>query len=87
MTTEDIFTYFDSLKRTESDDPMHRWIGSYNLTVIKIISFFKWLYEPDTHSINRQIPTFLNSVKCLNERKKLLAVQGICGQMERVYYF
>src|SRR4029453_9301293 len=60
MTTEDIFTYLDSLRRTESDDPMHRWIGKYNLSVIKIISFFKWLYEPDTHSINRQIPTFLN---------------------------
>ena len=60
MTTEDIFLYLDTLRRTESDDPMHRWIGTYNLSVIKIISFFKWLYEPDSHSKNRQIPSIFD---------------------------
>jgi len=70
MTTEDIFPYLDTVRRTESDDPMHRWIGTYNLSVIKLIAFFKWLYEPDTHSTNRQVPIFLNSVKCLKRKEK-----------------
>jgi hypothetical protein len=52
MTTEDIFSYLDTVRSNESDDPMHRWIGTYNLSVIKLIAFVKWLYAPDTHSIN-----------------------------------
>ena len=59
MTTEDIFSYLDSLRRPESIDPMHKWIGTYNLSLVKIIPFFKWLYEPDTHSSNRKTPEFL----------------------------
>jgi hypothetical protein len=70
MTTEDIFSYLDTIRRTESDDPMHRWIGTYNLSVIKIISFFRWLYEPDTHSSSRQTPVFLNSIKVLKRKEK-----------------
>jgi len=70
MTTEDIFSYLDTIRRSESKDPMHRWIGTYNLSVVKIIPFFKWLYEPDTHSNNRQIPVFLNNVKCLKRKEK-----------------
>jgi hypothetical protein len=48
MTTEDIFSFLDTLRRTETQDPMHKWIGTYNLSLVKIISFFKWLYEPGT---------------------------------------
>jgi hypothetical protein len=46
MTIEDIFSFLDTLRRTETEDPMHKWIGTYNLSVIKMIAFFKWLYEP-----------------------------------------
>jgi integrase len=70
MTTEDIFSYLDTLRRTECQDPMHRWIGTYNLSLVKIISFFKWLYEPDTHSNNRQIPVILNNIKVLKRKEK-----------------
>ena len=70
MTTEDIFSYLDSLRRTESIDPMHRWTGTYNLSLVKIIAFFKWLYEPDTHSQNRVIPSFLTNLRCLKRKEK-----------------
>ena len=32
MTTEDIFYFLDTIKRTEIQDPLHKWIGTYNLT-------------------------------------------------------
>lgn len=70
MTAEHIFSYLDSIRRTENEDPMHKWIGTYNLSIIKIVSFFKWMYEPDTHSSNRKIPSFLASVKCLKRKEK-----------------
>lgn len=50
LIIEDIFEYLDSLRRPEGKAPLHRLIGTYNLSVVTIIPFFKWLYEPDTHS-------------------------------------
>jgi hypothetical protein len=70
MTTEDVYSYIDTIRRTESDDPLHKWIGSYNLSVTKIISFFKWLYEPDAHSTKRHVPSFLSNLKCLKRKEK-----------------
>jgi integrase/recombinase XerD len=44
MTDNDIFHYLDSSRKPESQDPLHKWIGSYNTKRIIIIRFFKWLY-------------------------------------------
>ena len=30
MTREDVLSYLDRLRKPESDDPLHRWIGTYN---------------------------------------------------------
>jgi integrase len=70
MTQEDIFSYLDTLRRTETEDPLHRWIGTYNISVIKIISFFKWLYQPDVHSDNRHLPEFLSNLKCIKRKER-----------------
>lgn len=53
--TEDIYSHLDTMRRTESEDPMHKWIGTFNLSAIKIIAFFKWLYEPDVNSQSRTV--------------------------------
>lgn len=70
MTQEDIFSYLDTIRKTESEDPLHRWIGTYNISIVKIISFFRWLYQPDTHSSNRQTPQFLNNLRCIKRKEK-----------------
>jgi hypothetical protein len=31
MTREDIVGYLNSLRKTEEADPLHKWIGTYNL--------------------------------------------------------
>jgi hypothetical protein len=31
MTREDLLQYLDSLRRPEASDPLHKWIGTYNL--------------------------------------------------------
>lgn len=43
----------DSLKETETQDPMHKWIGTHSLHRIIIIKFFKWLFYPDIESKKR----------------------------------
>ena len=31
ITREDILSYFDSLRKSEASDPLHKWIGTYNI--------------------------------------------------------
>jgi integrase len=46
-TRDDVLLYLDSNRKSENDDPLHKWIGSYNLKRITLIRFFKWLQYPD----------------------------------------
>lgn len=70
ITQEDIFSYLDTIRKTEDEDPLHRWVGTYNISVIKIISFFRWLYYPDIHSNDRSTPEFLNNLRCIKRKEK-----------------
>ena len=45
MTKNDIMNYLNSLKKTESDDPNHKCIGTYNTRQMVINKFFRWLYN------------------------------------------
>lgn len=45
-TQEDIIKFLDSLRKPEGSDPLHKWIGTYNLYVIILKRFFKWLNNP-----------------------------------------
>jgi hypothetical protein len=47
MKRDDIITYLDRNRKTDDQDPMHKWIGTYDLYLICIISFFKWFHYPD----------------------------------------
>jgi hypothetical protein len=47
MTRQDIIDYFNSLRKPEQVDPLHKWIGTYEVSRITLLRFFKWLYYPD----------------------------------------
>ncbi len=47
LTREDIVAYLDSFRKPESVDPLHKWIGTYELTRIMLLRFFRWLNAPD----------------------------------------
>jgi hypothetical protein len=44
MTREDVLYYLDKCRKPENEDPLHKWIGSYNTKLITLSRFFKWLY-------------------------------------------
>jgi hypothetical protein len=46
MTRDDILAYFDSIKRPEESDPLHKWIGTYNL---------RRVYFLGTYTLNSEI--------------------------------
>jgi len=46
MTRDDVLSYLDKCRKLENEDPLHRWIGSYNTKLVILSRFFKWLYYP-----------------------------------------
>lgn len=47
MTKEHIILYMNSLRKSETVDPMHCWVSTYNLYLIILTRFFKWLHFPE----------------------------------------
>ena len=50
ITRDDIISFLDSYRRPEAADPLHKWIGTYNLFRMYLLRFFKWLYYPDINA-------------------------------------
>ena len=45
-TKNDILKVLDSLRKPESIDPLHKWIGTYNIYIVILKRFFKWFNNP-----------------------------------------
>ena len=54
MTREDVLCYLDNCHKLEDEDPLHKWIGSYNIKRTILIRFFKWLYYPNVAEARRR---------------------------------
>jgi integrase/recombinase XerD len=46
MTSDDILCYLDKCRKPENEDPLHKWIGSYNSKLVVLLRF-KWLHYPN----------------------------------------
>lgn len=46
VSNEDVLLYLDKCRKPENDDPLHKWIGTYNIKRIVLFRFFKWLHYP-----------------------------------------
>jgi integrase/recombinase XerD len=53
MTRDDVLLYLDKYRKSENEDQLHKWIGTYNLGVV-VLCRFKWLYYPDTSDQKRR---------------------------------
>ena len=54
MTRDDVLYYLDSCRKPENEDPLHKWIGSYNTKLVVLSRFFKWLHYPDIEDPKRR---------------------------------
>lgn len=57
MKSEHISAFLNSYKKTDEDDPLHAWIGTYNIYLTMLKRFFRWLYYPDIESLHRRKKT------------------------------
>jgi integrase/recombinase XerD len=70
MTRDDILQYLDSHRRPEESDPLHKWIGTYDLRRTYLLRFFKWLYDPLLEPGKRHNPEVVRNIPSL-KRKEL----------------
>jgi len=70
ITREDILSFLDSFRKIETVDPLHKWIGTYNLYRIQLMRFFKWLYYPDVEQDKRPKPPVTENISKLRRKEK-----------------
>jgi integrase len=66
----DLIKFLDSLRKPESSDPLHKWIGTYNLYIGYLLRFFKWLYYQDIEPDKRPKPEVVSNISRLRRKEK-----------------
>jgi integrase len=70
ITKKDILSYLSSLKKSESDDPTHKWINTYNTRQAILSKFCRWLHNPDEPDHKkRETPACMNGIKQLEKKE------------------
>lgn len=67
---DDIVSFLNSLRKSETEDPNHKWIGTYNLYLITISTLFKWFYNPKIEPKERPKPDVIQNLKLLKRKEK-----------------
>jgi integrase/recombinase XerD len=70
ISRKDVVNFLDSFRRTGTQDPMHKWIGTYNTFRIYLMRFFKWLYSPDIEPDKRTKPSIIENIPSLRRKEK-----------------
>ena len=70
ITREDNLAFLDSCRRTEAADPLHKWIGTYNLRRMMLVRFFRWLWQPDLPSKQRKLPAPMVNIPMLKRKEQ-----------------
>ena len=69
LTRSDIIAFLESFRRTETQDPLHKWIGTYNIYRLHLMRFFKWLYNPHSEPDKRSKPTVIDNIPQLKRKE------------------
>lgn len=82
-----ILSYLDRFRKPESVDPLHKWIGSYNLKRECVAKFFKWFYNPDIPTKDRPIPLVMKDIPRLKRKEQSIYLPGDLWTKEEDFLF
>jgi integrase len=66
---EDVLAFLDSIRKLESMDQLHKWIGTYNLYRMYLMRFLKWLHSPNIEYKKRSTPAIMQNIPLLKRRE------------------
>src|SRR5919197_1243355 len=69
ITRDNLLAFLESSRKQESVDPLHKWIGTYNIHRIHLTRFFKWLYSPDIEPNKRPKPSVIDNIAQLKRKE------------------
>src|SRR5919198_1881722 len=69
ITRDNLLASLDSFRKPESIDPLHKWIGTYNIKRVHLTRFFKWLYSPDIEPNKRPKPSVIDNIAQLKRKE------------------
>ena len=70
LTRVNNIAFLETHRKTETQDPLHKWIGTYNLYRIHLLRFFKWLYYPGIEPSKRVKPAVIENIAQLKRKEK-----------------
>src|ERR671919_2727410 len=71
ITKTDVLLYLNSLRKTESADPTHKWIGTFNTRQMVLSKFFRWLYNQNEPDHDKWLtPPCMHGVKILPRKER-----------------
>jgi hypothetical protein len=71
ITKDDVLNYLASLRRPETDDPTHKWIGTFNVRQMILNKFFRWLYNQNEGDNKKWItPPCMQGIRQLSKKEK-----------------
>ena len=62
MERQDIINFLNTYRKSEEEDPTHKWMDSYNQIFARIAKFFKWYYNKDIPPDKRLEPPVIRNI-------------------------
>jgi integrase/recombinase XerD len=69
ITRDNIIKFLNSLRKSEIEDPLNKWVGTYNLVKIYLLRFFRWLYSPNVNHKDRPKPSIMENIPKLKRKE------------------
>jgi integrase len=69
ITRDNIIEFLDSLRKSEVEDPLSKWVGTYNLVKIYLLRFFRWLQSPNVNHKDRPKPSIMENIPKLKRKE------------------
>ena len=64
ITRDDVQMFLERYRKDERADPLHKWIGTYNLKLVILSQFFKWLHDPENQDPkSRKAPSIIAGIR------------------------
>ncbi len=71
ITKNHVVEYLGSLRKTDAQDPSHKWIGTYNTRQMVLSKFFRWLYNQNEPDHDKWLtPPCMQGVKLLARKEQ-----------------
>jgi hypothetical protein len=70
ISRDNILSYLDNFRKPEVTDPLHKWIGTYNLYRTVLIRFFRWFYYQDIEPNKRPKPKVVENIAQLKRKEQ-----------------